>query len=134
MEYQRLGKDLDELDQSVGELDSVLRDRKNERDKTRALVENIEGEVKDLRELTDASKRWVGDSLRIALERDQVNEKESNFRLMNSDREGRDLKQVEAELSGSLQKKDDHAGTLFAFLFMFIELNCTKCCIRCCMI
>ena len=92
-------------------MDRILIDRKGERDKIKSDIQNVELDLKELRELSDASKRWVGDSSRIAMDRIQVNEKESNFRLMNSDREGRDLKQVEGELSDSLQRKDEYAGT-----------------------
>ena len=116
MEHQRLEKELEELERNASDLDSVLRDRKNERDKAKTLVQSIEGEVKDLRELSDASKIWVEASLRIALQRDQVNQKEADFRLMNSDREGRDLKQVEAELLDSNEKKDDYTGTFCLFV------------------
>ena len=113
LEYQRLETELEELEKNVGDLDSILRDRKNERDKEKTLIQSIEGEVKDLRELSDASKIWAELSGRIALHRDEVNQKELDFRVMNSDREGRDHKQVEAELLDSNQKKDDYTGAFF---------------------
>lgn len=101
---------MEDLEKNVHDLDSVLSLRKKERDEIKTLVDSFEAEVKELRNLADASKRWVGDSFRISVERDQVKEKEVNFRLMNSDREGRDLKQVEAELSDSIQKQADYTG------------------------
>lgn len=111
LEYHRLQKDLEELEKNASALDSALRNQKNEVEKEKELTESIERDVKDLRELSDASKIWVEASLRIALQRDQVHQKEADFRMMNSDRDGRDLKQVEAELLESNQKKDDYNGT-----------------------
>ena len=111
LEYHRLQKDLEGLEKNASALDSALRNQKNEVEKEKELTESIERDVKDLRELSDASKIWVEASLRIALQRDQVHQKEADFQMMNSDREGRDLKQVEAELLESNQKKDDYNGT-----------------------
>ena len=111
LEYHRLQNDLEGLEKNASALDSALRNQKNEVEKEKELTESIERDVKDLRELSDASKIWVEASLRIALQRDQVHQKEADFQMMNSDREGRDLKQVEAELLESNQKKDDYNGT-----------------------
>lgn len=113
MEHGRLRKDLEELERSANTLDSTLRNRKNEAAKVKEHIESMENEVKDCRELSDASKIWVEASLRIALQRNQVSQKESDFRMMNSDREGRDLKQVENDLLESNRKKDDYNGTYF---------------------
>ena len=66
-----------------------------------------------MKDLFDASKSWIDASDRIALHRDQVHQKKADFRMMNSDKEGRDLKQVEEELSDSNRKKDDYNGTIF---------------------
>lgn len=111
LEYHRLQNDLEGLEKNASALDSALRNQKNEVEKEKDLTDSIERDVKDLRELSDASKIWVEASLRIALQRDQVHQKEADFQMMNSDREGRDLKQVEAELLESNQKKDDYNGT-----------------------
>ena len=113
MEHQRLENDLEELEKSASNLDSILRDRKNEREEAQALVERIEREVKDFREFSNASKIWVEASMRISLQRDQIGQKVADFRMMNSDREGRDLKQVEADLLDSNHKKDDYNGASF---------------------
>ena len=117
LEYHRLEKDIEELERNVNALDSTLRDRKNELEQMRTLIENIEGEVKDLRYLFDASKIWMEASFRIALQREQVNLKEADFRMMNSDREGRDLKRVEEDLSESSRKKDELNGTCSSTAF-----------------
>ena len=103
------------MEKNATNLDSELRERKNELEKTNTIVRSIEGEVKDLRELLDASKIWTEASMRIALQRETINQKEADFSLMNSDREGRDLKQVEAELLDLNQKKDEYTG-LFRIL------------------
>jgi predicted nucleic acid-binding Zn-ribbon protein len=68
--------------------------------------------VKDLRELDDARKIWTADAMRIALQRDTVNQKEADFQLMNSDVKGRDLKQVEAELLDMSSKKDEYTDKI----------------------
>ena len=116
LEYQRLEKDLEELEKNISGLESTLRIRKKEVENENADLQNIERDLQDLRELCDASKRWVELSSRIALQRDQVNQKEADFRMMNSDREGRDLKQVEAELLDSNRKKDDYNGAFLSCL------------------
>lgn len=118
LEYHRLENDLVELEKSASTLESTLRNNKNEVEEVKTLIESIEGEVKDFRELSDASKIWIEASLRISLQRGQVNQKEADFRLMNSDREGRDLNQVEADLLESNREKDNYNGTFFSnFVF-----------------
>lgn len=116
LEYQRLEKDLEELEKNISGLESTLRIRKKEVENENTDIQIIERDVQDLRELCDASKRWVELSSRIALQRDQVNQKEADFRIMNPDREGRDLKQVEAELLESNRKKDDYNGAFLSCL------------------
>jgi len=119
LEYHRLESDLQDLEKNANTLDSTLRNRKNELEKAKEIIASIKGEVKDFRELSDASKIWVETSSRISIQRDQVNQKEADFRMMNSDVEGRDLKQVEEELLESNRKKDEYQGR-FNFL-LFIE-------------
>lgn len=111
MEYRRLENDLEQLEKNVDTLESTLRNRRKEVENEKVEIERNERDVKDCRELSDASKLWLEASSRIALQRDQVHQKEADFRMMNSDREGRDLKQVEAELAESNKKKDEYNGT-----------------------
>lgn len=125
MEYRRLENDLEQLEKNVDTLESTLRNRKKEVENAKMDIEVNERDVKDCRELSDASKIWLEASSRIALQRDQVNQKEADFRMMNSDREGRDLKQVEEELVESNLKKDDYNGE-FMFHFSSRFENCRR--------
>ena len=113
-----------ELEKSISTLESTLHNRKKEVENESANVQNIERDVQDLRELLDASKIWVESASRISLQREQANRKEADFRMMNSDREGRDLKQVEAELVESNRKKDEYNGTSLRSLASRIKHCC----------
>ena len=106
---------MEQLEKNIDTLETTLRSRRKEVENEKTEIERNERDVKDCRELSDASKLWLEASSRIALQRDQVHQKEADFRMMNSDREGRDLKQVEAELAESNKKKDDYNGTLIFF-------------------
>ncbi len=123
-EYHRLQKELGELEKSISTLQSALHNRRKEVENESANVGNIERDVQDLRELLDASKIWVESASRISLQREQANQKEADFRLMNSDRDGRDLKQVEAELVESNRKKDEYNGTSLLSLTSRVQLYC----------
>ena len=123
LEYYRLESDLQDLEKNANTLDSTLRNRKNELEKAKEIIASIKGEVKDFRELSDASKIWVETSSRISIQRDQVNQKEADFRMMNSDVEGRDLKQVEEELLESNRKKDEYQGRFYFLLFIEKQLR-----------
>lgn len=110
LEHQRLKRELEKLKKNAANIDYDLCRGKNKLEKAKTIVKNIDGEVKDLRRLLDASKIWVEASMRIGVQRETVSQKEKDFLLMNSDREGRDLKQVEVDLLESNQKKDGFTG------------------------
>jgi len=112
LEHQRLVKELEELEKNASSLDTCVRERKNELEKIDVVVKRAEVDVKDLRELVDASKIWLDSAMRIALQRDTVHRKEADFRIMNTDGKGRDLKQVEAELLDSSSKKDEYTDKI----------------------
>lgn len=112
MEHQRLVQELEDLEKSASSFDIVVRERQTELEKVNTAVQSMETDVKDLRELDDARKIWTADAMRIALQRDTVNQKEADFQLMNSDVKGRDLKQVEAELLDMSSKKDEYTDKI----------------------
>jgi predicted nucleic acid-binding Zn-ribbon protein len=112
LEHQRLVQELEDLEKSASSFDIVVRERQTELEKVNTAVQSMETDVKDLRELDDARKIWTADAMRIALQRDTVNQKEADFQLMNSDVKGRDLKQVEAELLDMSSKKDEYTDKI----------------------
>ena len=112
MDHQRLAQELEDLDKNASGFDVVVRERQTELEKVKTAVSSMETDVKDLRELDDARKIWTADAMRIALQRDTVNQKEADFQLMNSDVKGRDLKQVEAELLDMSSKKDEYTDKI----------------------
>jgi len=112
LENQRLLKELEDLEKDSEGLNDIVRDRKSDLTNKKETLKNMEGEVRDLRDLVDASKIWVDSAMRIALQRDTVNQKESDYQQMNCDDKGRDLKQVEAALLDNSSKKDEYTDKI----------------------
>lgn len=109
LEYLRLKVELEEVERHAKELDLHLVDSKRELVDAQEIVTSIQGETNDAKDFFDASKRWVDTSVRIAMQREQVNQKEYDSRHMTGDRDGRDLKQVDKDLEDLSQKKDEFA-------------------------
>ena len=132
MENQRLLKELEDLEKDSEGLNDIVRDRKSDLTNKKETLKNMEGEVRDLRDLVDASKIWVDSAMRIALQRDTVNQKESDYQQMNCDDKGRDLKQVEAALLDNSSKKDEYTDKItkvnfILSLFLYSFLLCNEC-------
>jgi chromosome segregation ATPase len=109
LDYQRLKNELEEVEKRAKELDMQLVDKKKDLKDAQDIVNNVQSESGDAKEFFDASKRWVDSSVRIAMQREQVNQKEINFRHETSATDGRDLEQVDKDLEDLNQKKDEYA-------------------------
>jgi chromosome segregation ATPase len=107
MEYQRLRKELFDLENRVRNLEPVHSSYTKELQEATQAVDCINGEVSDLREMQDSSKRWVEAAMKIAVLRERVCQKEDSFPWKNSDKQCRDLKQVTNDIAELEKKKDD---------------------------
>jgi chromosome segregation ATPase len=109
MEYQRLKNEKADLENRIKSLEPSLVEAKDELQKSTRDLESTRGEISDLREMYDSAKRWVEAAQKIAVLRLQVLQKEEDFRMMNSDKEGRTLEQVMNNLRDLEKKKDEYS-------------------------
>jgi prefoldin subunit 5 len=109
LEYQRLKSEVEEVETRARELDLQVVCKREELKEAQASVASIQGETNDVKDFYDATKRWVDTSLRIAMQREQVNQKESDFLHVTGVIDGRDLKEVDSALEDLNKKKDEYA-------------------------
>lgn len=109
LEHQRLKNEVEEVETRARELDLQLISKREELKEAQASVASIQGETNDARDFYDAAKRWVESSARIAMQREQVNQKEIDFHHVTGVTDGRDLKQVDKDLEDLNKKKDEYA-------------------------
>jgi septal ring factor EnvC (AmiA/AmiB activator) len=111
LEYQRLKTELEEVETRARELDLQLAAKRDELKEARESVASVQGETNDAKDFHDAARRWVDASLRIAMQREQVNQKEADFLHGTgaASADGRDLKQVDQDLEDLNRKKDEYA-------------------------
>jgi chromosome segregation ATPase len=107
LEYQRLASEMGEQDARIKNLVPEVNARDKELEDAAKSVDCISGEIGDLREMFESSKRWRDTALKIALLREQVLQKEDDFRIMNNDKHSRDLKKVTDDIAELERKKDE---------------------------
>lgn len=109
LEYERLRNEVDELEKRIRLQEPTLNDLSKELDSTNETALILKGELGELREMQTAAKQWNDAALKIAGLRDQVVQKEDEFRLLSSDKVGgRDLKQVTDNITDLEKKKDEY--------------------------
>ena len=103
VEVKALEKRVSQGEDELGQLNRSLESTLGKRD-------DLQVEVENLRELLEASKRWVDAGNRVAEKRRTINEQKMELSMSCTDFGGRDLKVVESELNARLESKEQHSN------------------------
>lgn len=123
LEYERLKNDIDGLEKHIRTHEPALKSHNEELESATQAAIILKGDISELREMWDSSKQWSASAAKIAALRDQVVQKEEDFRLLSSDKEGRDLKQVTDDIADLEKKKDEYIEKINALNREMSKLN-----------
>lgn len=108
MEYERLRVEVNEVENRIRAQEPALKTHDKELESANQSVIILKGEISELREMQNSSKQWNDAAMKIAGLREQVVQKEEDFRSMISDKESRDLKKVSDDIANLEKKKDEY--------------------------
>jgi chromosome segregation ATPase len=123
LEYERLRGEVDELEKRIRTQEPTLMSREKELESANHTAVILKGEISELREILNSSKQWNDSAMKIAGLREQAVQKEEDFRLLTSDKEGRDLKQVTDDISNLEKKKDEYIEKVNALNREMTKIN-----------
>jgi DNA repair exonuclease SbcCD ATPase subunit len=104
-DFSRANKEVESLEAEMAKLRVESDVAHNQVNDQKAVVDELQSEVNELRELLDSSKRWNEDANRIASKRMKIGEKRYALGV-NTQYHDRDLRTVEAEVSRLSDEKD----------------------------
>lgn len=105
--YNRVVKELKELEPKVKEGEASLKVKETEITELESQASGLQEEENNLRSMSDTSRRWLDDAKRIAEQKDNINVKMDQLRAETSDSLGEtNLETVEEQLNSLREEKD----------------------------
>jgi chromosome segregation ATPase len=104
-DFSRANKEIEALEAEMAKLRVESESAHNQVNDQKMVVDELQSEVTELRELLDSSKRWNEDANRIASKRMKISEKRYALGV-NTQHHDRDLRTVESEVTRLSDEKD----------------------------
>jgi chromosome segregation ATPase len=123
LEYERLRGEVEELEKRIRTQEPALNSQDKELESANHSAVILKGEISELREMLNSSKQWNDSAVKIAGLREQAIQKEEDFRLLTSDKEGRDLRQVTEDIANLEKKKDEYIEKINALNREMTKIN-----------
>ena len=123
VDWNRMTMEAKDAEVTIRDTQQDLTADTNELDKAKETVSGLQKDADEMRDLHDASKRWMEDTSRLARKKMEIYQKKADLSVATNSVTDRDLETVESDLTRRQAEKDSLNNQIIQFNKKMTKLN-----------